>query len=55
MISRQPSDVFERGFVYLFDFHPVNPYTYVNIYIYMCTNELRINWKISFTRVNLSD
>lgn len=53
MISGHPSDVFERGFVYLFDFHPVNPYTYVNIY--MCTNKLRINWKISFTRVNLSD
>lgn len=35
MISGQPSDVFERGFVYLFDFHPVNPYTYVNIYIYV--------------------
>lgn len=33
MISGQPSDVFERGFVYLFDFHPVNPYMYVNIYI----------------------
>lgn len=38
MISGQPSDVFERGFVYLFDFHPVNPYTYVNIYV--CTNKL---------------